>query len=593
MTDPSANPVLSLRELFAQVWEMLTARHRARAVLVLLTILAGTVLEILGVGLIIPVVALLNQPDFDTSWPVVKSLHASLGSPPQSTFVLWALGGLLGVFVIKNAFLFLSTYRQVRFLADIQAELSGELVAGYLNRPYAYHVQHPTADLLQKINGELPSLMQGVLSPILWIISESLVVVGILLLAIWVNPLGTLVAMGGLGFALWAYYHLFKTRVEFWGRQTQQNAQGMYQQMQHGFGGIKEVKIFGRENFFCAAFARHAAGFAQNVGRHNFLAQSSRHIIELLVISVLLGAIIFLVARSGGMSAVVPTLAFFAAAAFRLMPSAQRLLANMHSIRYGARSLHLLRPDLLHAREQSVRSPGNPAPVKFQDTLEMRHVGFRYPSGHEDVLQDINLTIPRGARIGFQGQSGTGKTTLVDLIMGLLEPTRGTILVDGVAIHDKLSGWQANIGYVPQSIFLIDDTLRRNVAFGIEDKDINDAQVAAVLQQAQLWDFAKSRPEGVETMVGERGVRLSGGQRQRIGIARALYRDPDILILDEATASLDLDTEAQFIKAVESLKNKKTVLIISHRLSAMAGCHVQYQMADGQLHPLRAEAIGT
>lgn len=586
MTDSATNTLPSLRELFVQVWGVLTPRHRTRAVFVMSLILVGTALEILGVGLIIPVVALLNQPNFDATWPTMKSLHVFLGSPLPQTFMLWVLGGLLGVFLVKNTFLLVSTYCQVRFLSDIQAGLSGELVSGYLHRSYAYHTQHPTADLLQKINGELPSLINGVLSPLLWIVSESLVVLGILLLSLWVNPLGTLVAMGGLGLAMWAYYHAFKSRVEHWGRQTQQDAQGMYQQMQHGFGGIKEVKIFGRENFFSAAFARYATGFARNVGRHNFLAQSSRHLIELLVITVLLGAVMVLVARGNGMSDIVPTLAFFAAAAFRLMPSAQRLLANLHSIRYGARSLHLLRPDLLHARNHSTVKPIRSAPVKFQDTLEFRHVTFCYPGGHEDVLRDVNLSIRRGTMVGFQGQSGAGKTTLVDLLMGLLEPTRGDILVDGASIHDSLPGWQAHIGYVPQSIFLIDDTLRRNVAFGIEGSDIDDTRVVAALRQAQLWDFVAARPEGMETQVGERGVRLSGGQRQRIGIARALYRNPVVLVLDEATASLDLDTEAEFIKGVETLKTNKTVIIISHRPSAMAGCDAHYSLSNGKVQIL-------
>lgn len=300
----------------------------------------------------------------------------------------------------------------------------------------------------------------------------------------------------------------------------------------------------------------------------------------------LLGAVMVLVARGNGMSDIVPTLAFFAAAAFRLMPSAQRLLANLHSIRYGARSLHLLRPDLLHARNHSTVKPISSAPVKFQDTLEFRHVTFCYPGGHEDVLRDVNLSIRRGTMVGFQGQSGAGKTTLVDLLMGLLEPTRGDILVDGASIHDSLPGWQAHIGYVPQSIFLIDDTLRRNVAFGIEGSDIDDTRVVAALRQAQLWDFVAARPEGMETQVGERGVRLSGGQRQRIGIARALYRNPVVLVLDEATASLDLDTEAEFIKGVETLKTNKTVIIISHRPSAMAGCDAHYSLSNGKVQIL-------
>ncbi|MFP6602467.1 MAG: ABC transporter ATP-binding protein [Pirellulaceae bacterium] len=591
MTGKSQNQPLPLRELFAQLWELLTQQDRMRAGGVLLFLLVGTVLEILGVGMIIPVVALLSQPDVANSSAAMQSLHATLGSPSHQDFIFWVLGGLLAAFVIKNVFLFLSIHWQTRFLVNFQSKLAGELVTGYLNRPYTYHLHHPTAELLQKINGELPVFIQSVLSPVIWIISEGLVVVGLLLLALWVNPLGAIIVVGGLSVAILVYYHLFKVRVEFWGRQTQQHAQGMYREMQHSLGGIKEVKVFGREQYFSAAFGRHAEGFARSLGKHNFLSQSSRQVIELLVISVLLGAIMLLVGRDGAMTNILPTLAFFAAAAFRLMPSAQRLLSNAHNVRFGARTLRLLRPDLLHARAYDKPQPERPDTMAFCRELTLRKVTFRYHGGHEDVLHDIDLAIPQGTMVGFQGESGAGKTTLVDLVLGLLEPTKGEVVVDGNSIQRDLPGWQANIGYVPQSIFLMDDTLCRNVAFGLKEKDINLDRVNEVLRQAQLLEFVKSRPDGIETMVGERGVRLSGGQRQRIGIARALYHDPEILILDEATASLDLETEAEFIKAIESLKNKKTILIISHRLSTMAGCDRKYQLIAGQLCPLTSQSV--
>ena len=588
MTDPSSNKPLPLRELFAQLWELMAPEDRRSAVGVLMLILIGTLLEILGVGMVIPVITLLSQPESASTSPTLKSLREALGASSHGAFMLWALGGLLVVFVVKNAFLFLSTWYQVRFLYGYQAKLAGELMAGYLNRPYTYHLQNPTAELLQKITGELSSLIQGIISPIIWIISESLVVVGLLLLAFWVNPFGALVAMSGLSVALLAYYHLFKVRVELWGYRTQEHSQGMYQQMQHGLGGIKEVKIFGREQFFSDTFSCHAEESARYTSRHNFLVQSSRNVIELMVITVLLGSIMLLVDTDGGTEAIVPTLAFFGVAAFRLMPSAQRLLSNANSIRYGARSLRLLRPDLIETRNRDGASSEEYSPISFPEKLELQNVSFRYSGGHEDVLRELNLTIPCGVMVGFQGKSGAGKTTLVDLILGLLEPTQGKVLVDGVSIHKNLPGWQANIGYVPQGIFLVDDTLRRNVAFGVEEHEIDDSRVFEVLRQAQLEEFVNSRPEKLETLVGERGVRLSGGQRQRIGIARALYHNPSILVLDEATASLDLDTETEFIRIVESLRGKKTLLIISHRLSIIDGCDIKYKMAAGQLKLLNS-----
>jgi len=586
VTDSSKDQSLSLRELVIQLRELLVPEDRRRAFGVLMLILVCTLLEILGVGLVLPVVVLLSQPESVSTSPTLKSLHEALGAPSHRIFMLWAIGSLLFVFVVKNAFIFLSTWCQVRFLYSYQAKLAGELMAGYLNRPYSYHLQHPSAGLLQKINNELASLIQNVLSPVLWIASESLVVLGLMLLALWVSPLVTLAAIGGLGLAFWAYYHLFKKRVEYWGHRTQEHSEGMYQQMQQGLGGIKEVKVFGREQFFSNTFIHHSQGLARYTFRYNFLHCSSRNVIELLVVVVLLGSMMLLVGAGGGTKSIMPTLAFFAAVAFRLLPSAQRLLANANSIRYGVRSLRLLRPDLIEARsQQSVYSEeGNT--FSFQDELKLQNVSFRYPGGNEDVLRDLNLSIMRGNMVGFQGRSGAGKTTLVDLVLGLFEPTRGGVLADGISIHKNLPSWRSNIGYVPQSIFLVDDTLRHNVAFGVEDDKIDDSRVCEVLRQAQLEGFVNSQPEKLETLVGERGVRLSGGQRQRIGIARALYHDPTILVLDEATAALDLGTEAEFIKAVGSLKNDKTLIIISHRLSTLEDCDFKYKLEKGELRLL-------
>ncbi|MEC8927994.1 MAG: ABC transporter ATP-binding protein, partial [Verrucomicrobiota bacterium] len=331
-------------------------------------------------------------------------------------------------------------------------------------------------------------------------------------------------------------------------------------------------------------FGEQYQRYTQYSARHQFLLQSSRNVIELLVIGVLLFAIMLLVGTGSPMHTIVPTLAFFAVAAFRLMPSSQRLLANAHLIQFGARSLRLLRPDLIVSRDRSLATNPTTEHFPFQHSLELRGVTFRYPSGDQEVLRDATILIQRGAMVGFQGKSGAGKTTLVDLILGLLMPTTGEVLVDGNSIHDNLPGWLGNIGYVPQSIFLMDDTLRRNVAFGVPDSEIDDARVQEVLSLAQLDGFLDSKRGGLDTLIGERGVRLSGGQRQRIGIARALYHDPEMLILDEATASLDLETEAEFIETLKFIKNLKTLIVISHRRSTIAECGSTYQLTQGKLN---------
>lgn len=581
---------MSVRELITLTWGLLPKGSRKRGGGILLLILIGTSLEILGVGLVIPVVTLISEPDMANYPDGLEVLHESLGSPAHTTFTIWALGILLISFYVKNFFLFFSIHRQNKFLYDLQSQLASELMAGYFNRSYSFHLRHPSPELMQKVNGELAILIQNVLGPGLWIISEAFVVLALLGLTLWVNTTGALIVIGGLAVGMAGYYHLFKKRVEYWGRQSQEHAAGMYRQMQHGLGGIKEVKIFGRESYFAGAFSKHAEGLASNMGRYNFLSQSSRQVIELLIITVLLGATMLLVWRGGELAGAMPLLAFFGAAAFRLMPSAQRLLANAHNIRYGARAVRLIKPDIEAARQLGDHTGPRPAPMSFGQSIELKGITYRYPESEREVLRDVNLQIPHGAMVGFHGESGVGKTTFVDLLMGLLEPTRGYVLVDSKSVAEQVPAWQANIGYVPQNIFLMDDTLRRNVAFGIEEEQIDDARVHQALQQAQLEKFLAGREEGLNTLVGERGTRISGGERQRIGIARALYHNPQVLVLDEATASLDLETEADFIRGIEALRGAKTLIIISHRLSTMESCDHRFQLQEGKLRPVMETA---
>jgi len=583
VSNPADKPLVPLRDVFFQVWKLMLKEDRRHACGIVLLILVGTILETIGVGLIIPVVAVLGQPDSAAWPPFLHRFYGALGEPPLRGFTLWVLGGLLAAYLIKNAYLFFCTWCQARFLFAYQAKLASQLMRLYLKSPYIYHTQHPSAELIQKIQNELSSYTLNILSSFIWICSESFVVCGLLMVALWVNPAGAAVVFLGLIIALWGYANFFKARIEYWGRSTQENSQAIYENIQQSLGGIKEVKIFGREEFFSSVFNRNMQEMVRYASRHYFLSQSSRNIIELLIVGVLLGSVALLVSAGGENKTIMPTLAFFAVAAFRLMPSAQRLLNSVNSIRYGMRSLEVLRADIIavHALEKVCLEPTEPLP--FLSELQIENVQFRYPEREQDVLRRVNLIISRGEMVGLQGESGVGKTTLIDIILGLLEPTNGDVLIDGKSIHKNVEGWRSKIGYVPQSIRLIDDTVRRNVAFGLPDDEIDDSRVTRALRQSQLGDFVRDHPQGVETRVGEQGKLLSGGQQQRIGIARALYHDPDLLILDEATASLDLGVEAEIVETLKSLKGHKTMIIISHRTSTLKDCDTQYKLREGQL----------
>ena len=574
----------SLRMALAEAWEILPSDERKKACVVLLYIFFGTVLEILGIGLVIPAAALLSEPDISKSPYFLQVIHLHIGAPSHLTFTLGALSLMLTVFLVKNIFLGFSIFKQNKFLYELQSNLAGELVSGYYKRDDEYHIKHAAAELLQKVNGELSAFVQNVLGSGLWIVSESVVAVGILIIAIYINPASALVIAIGLGLGGWVYYQIIKKRIEEYGKATQEHSRRMYQEMQKGLGGIKEVKIFGGETYFSRAFRDQAHCLAENMSSYNFFSQVSRQAIEMIVITVLMGATMLLVWKGVQLQAILPLLAFFCLAGFRLMPSAQRLISSAHSVRYGARALPALLPDfkeLRQAREYITEERGQ---IDFKESLKIKNIEYTYPGTSQTVLSNLSIEIPYGKVVGIKGESGSGKTTLVNIITGLLKPARGHIFSDGEDIFMNIAGWQKKIGYVPQDVFLTQDTLRRNVAFGREDHMIDDNKVREALRMAQLNKFLQGRDEGLNAELGERGVLLSGGERQRIGIARALYRQPKILILDEATASLDSETEAAFIETTKHLKGKTTLIIVSHSSSTLVHSDLIYELLNKKLN---------
>jgi ABC-type multidrug transport system fused ATPase/permease subunit len=341
------------------------------------------------------------------------------------------------------------------------------------------------------------------------------------------------------------------------------------------------VKIFGRENEFIEEYRLHNILTAQVQQNEATMQQIPRLWLELLAVIGLAILVISMLAQDRALEAVLPTVGLFAAAAFRLMPSVNRVLGALHSLHYGLPMLNNVYNEInLSIPEVSLIQKNI---ADFRVEIELNRVTYTYPGGTESALKEVSLVIKHGESIGFIGTSGAGKSTLVDILLGLLSPDTGEVKVDGNNIQENLRSWQDQIGYVPQTIYLTDDTLRRNVAFGLPSEQIDDASVQRAIQAAQLEDFVSSLPDGLETLVGERGVRLSGGQRQRIGIARALYHDPAVLVLDEATSSLDTDTENGVMQAVTALHGRKTILIVAHRLSTIEGCDRVYRMEDGRL----------
>lgn len=564
----------------AKIWEMLTPQERRSVVVLLGLMVAGMLLETLGVGLVVPAMALMTQGDIGERYPAAAPWLDAIGNPTHARLVVLGMLTLVGVYTVKALFLGFLAWWQARFVYGLQASLSQRLFVGYLQQPYTFHLQRNSAQLIRNtINlvGDITNVIELGLA----LTAEMLVLFGISMLLLAVEPLGAVVVVTSLALAGWGFNRLTRTHLLRWGTARQHHEGLRIQHVQQGLGGAKDVKLLGREGNFLAQYWLHNSGSARVGQRQSTLRALPRLWLELLAVSGLAGLVVVMIMQDKPMQALLPTLGLFAAAAFRLMPSTNRVLSALQGIRF---SLPVL--DTLHAELRLLNASASVqrgTPMQFEKELSLDRIKFTYPASEAQALHEISLTIPRGASVGFIGGSGAGKSTLVDIVLGLLSPDGGTVKVDGRDVQANLRGWQDQIGYVSQSIFLTDDSLRRNVAFGLPDDQIDEVAVLRAVKAAQLDSFIKDLPQGLDTVVGERGVRLSGGQRQRIGIARALYHQPSVLVLDEATSSLDTATERGVMEAVLSLHGEKTILIVAHRLSTVEHCDRLYRFEKGRL----------
>lgn len=569
-----------------KLWELLQPSQRRAMVLLLILMLLGMVLETLGVGLIIPALAMMTDERMIHS-PVLKGFLGHVETASQEQLVIAGLLVLVGINGVRTAFLAYLAWRQARFVFGLQSSLSRELFSGYLQQPYVFHLQRNSAKLLTIVTTEISLFSQGGVNSALLIGTESLIVAGIATLLFIVQPLGALLVTSTLIVACWLFYRTTKHRLVRWGAARQEHESRRTQHLQQGLGGVKDAKLLGRENDLVLAYEVHNEGVARMGCRVLTLQTLPRLWLEFLVVIGVTALVATMIGLGKPVDSLVPVLGVFAAAAFRLMTSLNRILQNLQNLRYYIPLIGVLHEEITLVRKATVVEPASPGGVCTVSTdwrsIILRNVSYQYPGAAGFALDGVNLRIVRGASVGFVGESGAGKSTLIDVILGLLKPSSGAVTLDEADVHMALRKWQDQIGYVPQSIYLTDDTLRRNIAFGLPEDQIDESAVDRALQAAQLTEFVDQLPLGVDTIVGERGVRLSGGQRQRIGIARALYHDPSVLVLDEATSALDSETEKYVMQAVGALHGRKTILIIAHRLSTVAECDQLYRLDRGKV----------
>lgn len=538
--------------------------RRWALLVVLALVLSG--FEMVGAGLVYALISLVSTPDTPIDLPLIGDITRFVEDPQADDFLIALVIVLATFFLVRAAVRVGTVYAQSRVAHNAGARLSKRLVAGYLRAPYEFHLHRSSSELIRNSHQAVNQVINEVFLPIVRMSAETLIVIGLVIMMIAIAPIAAALAVlvvGGVSLLLLLAVQPRHKRLGQIAHQTNKETLSILQQALHG---IRDIKILARERWFTHSFGKSRLRMARAFYLRSTLAEIPRTSIELSLVGFILGFFALTVATNENPEEALSVLGLFAYVGLRLQPSIQRIVNGLNSLKYASAPLNDLAADL-EIIEFATHDEIEPLP--FEHEIVLQDVGFVYERAADNAVRGVDLTIRRGEQIGICGPTGGGKTTLVDLISGLLEPTSGSISVDGDTLNGHVRRWQRNLGVVPQVVFLMDDTLRRNIALGVSDRDIDEDAVQEAVDLAQLREFVDSLPNGLDTSVGERGIRISGGQRQRIAIARALYRRPDVLIFDEGTSALDNTTEAALMEAIETLRGQHTIILVAHRLSTV------------------------
>lgn len=552
-------------------------------------------LEVFGTGIIGPFIAIATNPDLVKSNSWLYLIYTKLNFNSQHEFLI-VLGLLVIIAFYVKAFLSFHAQKAVfQFGYMIKSELSCKLMKAYMEAPYSFHLNINSATLIQNITATTDSVSIGVIMGILTFISNVLVVLALMALLVKTNPMALILIVMLLTIMLWLIKSM-KQRLSRWSKNGWLASGNMIRILNHGLGGLKETRVIGCESYFEQQMEQEATKFAMNLTLAQGYGNLPRYVIEAFMITFLVGFTLLFIKLNQEEQNLSAVLGIFGLASIRLLPASGNLVSNLNMVRSNAFAVDQLFFDLknlekenlsseidFRGKSDSALSSKNSEHISFEKEISLEKLTFQYPNTIRQALDDISLTIRKGQSIGIIGKSGSGKTTLVDVILGLFQVQSGDIKVDGVSVYRDLRSWQNILGYVPQSIFLIDDTLERNIAFGVPDDLIDQNRLKNAIKMAQLNEVVEQLPNGTQTIVGERGVLLSGGQRQRVGIARVLYHEREILVFDEATAALDNETEHLVTEATKALSGSNTIIIIAHRLSTIEHCDHIYQLDQGRI----------
>ena len=559
-----------MRYILQKIWSLLSKHERVWIIWLITALVIGATFELIGIGLIMPIIALLSKPELIEQNKYLRIIHEFINPQSQEQFMLILCFGVIGIYVIKNLYMLKLTHIVSKFVNSKSAFFTSTLFFNYINAPYAYHLKHNSASLHKKLD-MVSSAFTTICQALMIILADIVVAFILLAMLFYCAPFTTLILLIIFITVTFSLYMPLKNYNYNLGQKHFTYSQNIARYDLQALRGIKEVIVNNCQQNLYSSYDILQQKRAKIYTKQYISGQYPRYFIETFVVIAGLGTLIVFIWLGMAYGSILLTLTLLAVSLIRMMPSMSRIQYNLTTIRLHLHIFNNVYEDLKNLSPIELDSVKNEI-LSFKDKIEIKNIDFAYENTEEKILSNFSLSIPYASSVAFVGATGCGKTTLVDIILGLLKPTNGQVCVDGRNIEENLTSWLGKIGYVPQFIFLIDSNIIENVAWGINKEDIDEELVKECLRKAQILDFIESLPNKLETNVGENGVCLSGGQRQRIGIARALYRNPEVLILDEATSALDNDTENAFVDALDSLKGKLTIIMIAHRLTTTQNC---------------------
>ena len=599
-----------MQHMLKKLGYIFSKKDKMTIALLLVAVVIGSFFELMGVTIFMPFIEIIMDQNVIMENELLHWVYMTLGFQSTTGFLTAISAAIIFIYIFKNLFMIWEKNAIYKFSYRTQRTISTRLLTAYMNEPYTFHLNKNIAVLQRSMQEDTDLFTKGIIHA-MEMLAEVVVCIAIGLYLFKVSMSITAVVVGLLVVCVGTFTVISKRYSRKLGQQSQQYKGTLYQWMNQSLGGIKEIKVLNREDYFIQSYDSYFQKYVHGLRMNRLIGIIPKHVVEAVSMTGLLIAIIIKM-HFGQKELIdfVPQLSGFAVAAFRLLPSVGKINEHMSATLYSAPSLDLIYHDLkevedmmgagseygamntdtdgmLHQTETGSAKSDKEVAVnpswKLKERIKVQQLSYHYPDSEINVIDKADFVIEKGKTIAFIGSSGAGKTTMVDILLGLLKPQYGKIYADDMDIEKNLPTWQKEIGYIPQVIYLSDDTIRNNIAFGVPADQIDEEAVMAALKKAQLAEFVENLPEGLETYVGDRGVRLSGGQRQRIGIARALYHDPEILVLDEATSALDNETEAAVMESIENLHGTKTMIIIAHRLTTIRNVDTIYEVTGGQV----------